>query len=102
MVVGRPFKPGQSGNPRGRPKGSRNRLSESFLAAFCQDFEQFGISAIIAARRENPAAYLRVCAALVPKQIENAPNPLADFTDDELQRLEVWLDSIRSGDDSQK
>jgi hypothetical protein len=82
------------------PKGSRNRLS--FLAAFCEDFEQFGISAIIAARRENPAAYLRVCAALVPKQIENAPNPLADFTDDELQTLDAWLDSLQRADDSQK
>jgi hypothetical protein len=41
-----------------------------------------------------------VCAALVPKQIENAPNPLADFTDDELLRLEEWLESIRSDDDS--
>jgi Family of unknown function (DUF5681) len=26
-----PFKTGQSGNPRGRPKGARNRLSEEFL-----------------------------------------------------------------------
>jgi Family of unknown function (DUF5681) len=26
------FKPGQSGNPKGRPKGSRNKLSEEFLA----------------------------------------------------------------------
>jgi hypothetical protein len=41
-----------------------------------------------------------VCAALVPKQIESAPNPLADFTDDELLRLEEWLESIRSDDDS--
>ena len=27
-----PFKPGQSGNPRGRPRGARNRLGEEFLA----------------------------------------------------------------------
>jgi hypothetical protein len=33
----------------------------------CEDFEQFGISAIIAARREHPAAYLRACVALLPK-----------------------------------
>jgi hypothetical protein len=26
------FKPGQSGNPAGRPKGSRNRLAENFVA----------------------------------------------------------------------
>jgi hypothetical protein len=31
-VIHRPFLPGQSGNPRGRPKGSRHKLSEAFLA----------------------------------------------------------------------
>jgi len=25
------FKPGQSGNPKGRPQGSRNKLSENFF-----------------------------------------------------------------------
>ena len=28
----RPWKPGESGNPAGRPKGSRNKLSEEFIA----------------------------------------------------------------------
>jgi len=27
------YKPGQSGNPNGRPKGSRNKLGEAFIAA---------------------------------------------------------------------
>jgi hypothetical protein len=30
-VTLRPFEPGVSGNPAGRPKGSRNKLSEAFL-----------------------------------------------------------------------
>src|SRR5207245_2203529 len=38
---------------------------ESLPAAFCENFEQCGISAIIAARREDPAAYRRACVALL-------------------------------------
>jgi hypothetical protein len=36
---GRPFEPGQSGNPAGRPKGARNKLSEVFLQALAEDFD---------------------------------------------------------------
>ena len=39
-AIGRPFKPGQSGNPRGRPKGSRHKLSERFFAELCEDWEE--------------------------------------------------------------
>lgn len=33
-----PFKPGQSGNPRGRPRGARNKLGEEVLADLYEDF----------------------------------------------------------------
>ena len=64
----RPFKPGQSGNPKGRPKGARNRLGTQFLEALEADFNQFGSEAIALVREKKPEVYMRVVADLLPKE----------------------------------
>jgi Family of unknown function (DUF5681) len=63
-----PFKPGQSGNPMGRPKGARNRLGTQFLEALEADFNQFGPQAIAQVREKKPEVYVRVVADLLPKE----------------------------------
>ena len=64
----KPFKPGQSGNPKGRPKGARNRLGTQFLEALEADFNQFGIQAVALVRERKPETYMRVVADLLPKE----------------------------------
>ena len=65
---GRPFQPGQSGNPQGRPKGARNRLGTQFLEALETDFNQHGAEAIALVREKKPEVYMRVVADLLPKE----------------------------------
>ena len=63
------WQPGQSGNPLGRPKGSRNRLAEKLVADICADWEQHGAAAIKTVRVRDPGCYLRTAAAILPKEL---------------------------------
>lgn len=66
------FKPGQSGNPAGRPKGARSKLGEAFLKELLADWEEHGAKAIIDMRDEKPGDYVKVVASLLPKEISGA------------------------------
>lgn len=78
------FKPGQSGNPAGKPRGIRNRLGEDFIAALHDDFQAGGIAAIQAVRTERPHEYLKVIASLLPKELKVTTE--SDLTDDQLDQ----------------
>jgi hypothetical protein len=80
------FKPGQSGNPAGRPRGSRSKLLERVVDDFHFDWVANGVEVIATLRRTRPADYVRAVIAILPKdiRIEHAN----DMTDDELlQRI---------------
>jgi len=84
------FPPGQSGNPAGRPKGARNKHSESFINAFAQDFEQHGAAVIEKVRKDRPQDYLKVAAALLPKQMEvktAGTGSMSELSDAELMNI---------------
>ena len=62
------FQPGNPGGP-GRPLGSKNKLSESFLQALAEDFEKHGKDAIRRVCKSSPGEYLRIIAGMVPKDL---------------------------------
>jgi hypothetical protein len=61
---------GSEGNPAGRVRGSRNKLSEEVICALLRDFRLHGEKAVAKVRRLQPAAYLKICALLVPKEMK--------------------------------
>lgn len=67
---GKPFAKGESGNPAGRPKGTRNNLSKAFIEALHADFSEHGKKAIERVRLEKPEEYIKTVARLVPTQFQ--------------------------------
>ena len=55
-------------NGGGRPKGSRNKLTEQFLYAIANDFYDHGAEAIAKVRTSDPATYLKLVGSLIPRQ----------------------------------
>ena len=91
------FRPGHELS-RGRPRGSRNRLSEAFIGDLINDFEQHGRGVIERVRREEPVAYLAIIAKLVPKDFVMGPDKprksLHEYTNEELLAIIEQADQV--------
>jgi hypothetical protein len=63
------FLPGQAPRSPGRPKGARAKLGEAFLEALAADFELYGVETIQKTRTIDPAAYVKIIAGILPKEL---------------------------------
>ena len=91
------FVPLGSGNPRGpyAPSRERARFSSEFISALLRDFRQGGPAAIAKVRKYQPAAYMKICALLVPRemQIEHT-NRIKQMTDEEIEQAIEAIESM--------
>lgn len=92
-VIGKPFPAGVSGNPKGRPKGSRDALGFAFVEALYADFQEHGEATIHKVREDMPHQYLKTIAMILPKELNHNINNMSDMSDAELGKL---LDAVRS------
>jgi hypothetical protein len=58
----------------GRPKGSRNKLGEAFVADLCAEWSNSGADALKRLASEDPASFVRVVASVLPKEIDATLN----------------------------
>jgi len=66
----RPWKPGQSGNPAGRPLGARSKFSMAFYEDLLDVWTEHGREAMVTTAKKDPATFVRVAASLMPKQVK--------------------------------
>ena len=76
------FKKGESGNPKGRPRGGRNAITKAVL-----DIVEGEIDASLAdgnglaeLRRDRPDVFWRFVSSLIPKELDIDTRPPVSFT----------------------
>ena len=62
------FRPGQSGNPGGKPIHARAALSDAFIKAVAKDFRENGAKVLEALRTDKPDKYCELIASIIPKE----------------------------------
>jgi hypothetical protein len=75
-------------------------LNKRFVLDLAEDWQRHGREVFKRVRRESPAAYLKVCAMLVPREMKvEHSNAIKDLTDEQLERsIELIKDMIAERD----
>jgi hypothetical protein len=89
------FAPGYSGNPGGSLEATRRSFNKDFLLALAADFKKHGAAAIEKVRKQQPAAYLKICAWLVPREMKlEHSGGVKAMTDEEIERAIEFIKAM--------
>jgi hypothetical protein len=76
-------------------EATRRSFNRDFLLALAADFKKHGAAAIEKVRKQQPAAYMKICALLVPRelQVEHSGGVKA-MTDEQLERSIAMIEEL--------
>jgi Family of unknown function (DUF5681) len=87
----KPWQPGESGNPAGRPVGARSKLSEEFLQNFYEEWQKHGPAALEWVANNDQSTFVRCAAALIPKNLNVETNNVVYHIADHPLTAEEWV-----------
>jgi hypothetical protein len=69
--VGKPTRwpPGQSGNPAGKPPGTRTAFSQGFIRDFALVWTEEGLEAVRKVAKKSPEAFVAIAARICPNDV---------------------------------
>jgi len=97
------FAPGWSGNPGGSLEATRRSFNKDFLLALAADFKKHGAGAIEKVRKTQPAAYMKICALLVPREMKlEHSGGVKAMTDEQIEdaiaAIKAWMAAQKAGE----
>ena len=97
------FAPGWSGNPGGSLEATRRSFNKDFLLALAADFKKHGAAAIEKVRKQQPAAYMKICALLVPREMKlEHSGGVKAMTDEQIEdaiaAIKAWMAAQKAGE----
>ncbi len=95
---GTSWRPGQSGNPSGRPIGSRSAFSSAFLSDLMAVWQEHGRETMVHCAKHDPSLFFGICSRVLPKDVavsitERTPGGLAP---DDWQLVLAMLDATKT------
>ena len=88
------FQQGVSGNPGGNRHRTSHLLNQEFMQALLLNFRHQGKKAIEKVARNQPAAYLKILALLVPREMKvEHTNSIKQMTD---EQIEAAIEAIQA------
>ena len=88
-------------------EATRRSFNKDFLLALAADFKKHGAAAIEKVRKTQPAAYMKICALLVPREMKlEHSGGVKAMSDEEIEQtiaairamLDVRVDDAAQGD----
>jgi len=68
-------------------EATRRSFNRDFLLALAADFKKHGAAAIEKVRKQQPAAYMKICALLVPREMKlEHSGGVKAMTDEQIER----------------
>src|SRR5262249_60117077 len=80
----------------GSLEATRRSFNKDFLIALAADFKKHGAAAIEKVRKQQPAAYMKICALLVPREMKlEHSGSVKAMTDEQIERgIELLKEAI--------
>jgi hypothetical protein len=89
------FRQGVSGNPHGNRHRTRHLLNQEFMQALLLNFRHQGKKAIEKVARNQPAAYLKILALLVPRELKVEQSQVVkEMSDEQIEQAIEALQAI--------